>query len=356
MAYVEFKAVAKNFGNSVAVADLDLSIKQGEFFSLLGPSGCGKSTTLRMLAGFVKPSQGRIRVNGRDITALPPEARDIGIVFQNYAIFPHMTVFDNIAFGLVERKLPRTEIKQKVDAALAEVGMTGFEDRYERELSGGQKQRVALARVLVIEPEILLLDEPLSALDKKMREEMKFWIKNIQKSVGITTIYVTHDQSEALTMSDRIAVMDQGRVLQIGSPVEIYEQPASRFIAEFIGESNLLSGKVSALDGAACSVGLGETTVAGRLSQNASVSLGQDVALLIRPEMIRMHALDADEQPKLIGTVSEAIYQGSVVRYRVQAAGQEMMVEVANRPDLPRLDTGETVSAFWNAQSGVVIP
>lgn len=356
MAYVEFSTISKHFGNSVAVADLDLKIEQGEFFSLPGPSGCGKSTTLRMLAGFVKPSTGHIHVNGRDVTALPPEARDIGIVFQNYAIFPHMTVFDNIAFGLVERKLARAEIKQKVDAALAEVGMTGFEDRYERELSGGQKQRVALARVLVIEPEILLLDEPLSALDKKMREEMKFWIKNIQKSVGITTIYVTHDQSEALTMSDRIAVMDQGRVLQIGTPVEIYEQPASRFIAEFIGESNLLNGTVSAVDGAACSIGIGAAKVPGRLTQHNSVSKGQSVALLVRPEMIRLHALDGNEQPKLSGTVREIIYQGSVVRYRIQLEDQELMVEVTNRPDLPRLDLDDDVAVFWDADCGVVMP
>jgi putative spermidine/putrescine transport system ATP-binding protein len=356
MVYVEFSTISKHFGTSVAVVDLDLQIEQGEFFSLLGPSGCGKSTTLRMLAGFVKPTTGQIRVNGRNVTALPPEARDIGIVFQNYAIFPHMTVFDNIAFGLVERKLPRAEIKQKVDAALAEVGMTGFEDRYERELSGGQKQRVALARVLVIEPEILLLDEPLSALDKKMREEMKFWIKNIQKSVGITTIYVTHDQSEALTMSDRIAVMDQGRVLQIGTPVEIYEQPASRFIAEFIGESNLLDGTALDVDGAVCSIDIDGTTVTGRLTQNNAAVQGQAVTLLVRPEMIRLHSLDAREKPKLNGTVREIIYQGSVVRYRIQVGHQHVMVEVANRPDLARLDLDDDVEVYWNADSGVAIP
>ena len=356
MVYVEFSTISKYFGTSVAVADLDLQIEQGEFFSLLGPSGCGKSTTLRMLAGFVKPTTGQIRVNGRNVTALPPEARDIGIVFQNYAIFPHMTVFDNIAFGLVERKLPRAEIKQKVDAALAEVGMTGFEDRYERELSGGQKQRVALARVLVIEPEILLLDEPLSALDKKMREEMKYWIKNIQKSVGITTIYVTHDQSEALTMSDRIAVMDQGRVLQIGTPVEIYEQPASRFIAEFIGESNLLDGTALDVHGAVCSIDIDGATVTGRLTQNNAAIKGQAVTLLVRPEMIRLHSLDASEKPKLKGTVREIIYQGSVVRYRIQVGHQYVMVEVAHRPDLARLDLDDDVEVYWNADSGVAMP
>jgi putative spermidine/putrescine transport system ATP-binding protein len=356
MVYVEFSGISKHFGNAIAVADLDLSIEQGEFFSLLGPSGCGKSTTLRMLAGFVKPSTGRISVNDRDVTALPPEARDIGMVFQNYAIFPHMTVFDNIAFGLVERKLSRTEIKRKVDAALAQVGMSGFENRYERELSGGQKQRVALARVLVIEPEILLLDEPLSALDKKMREEMKFWIKDIQKSIGITTIYVTHDQSEALTMSDRIAVMDQGRVLQIGSPVEIYEQPSSRFIAEFIGESNLMKGSISAQNGEMCTVNIGTLSVPASLSKNTVVTSGQEVVVLIRPEIIRLIPLNADETPMLTGTVLESIYQGSVVRYRIGALGQQLMVEIANRPDLPRIHSGDDIALYWNAECAVVIP
>jgi putative spermidine/putrescine transport system ATP-binding protein len=248
MSSVEFQGVTKKFGKTVAVESTDIVIEQGEFFSLLGPSGCGKSTTLRMLAGFLTPTTGRIMVNGRDITDLPPEARGIGIVFQNYAIFPHMNVFDNIAFGLVERREDKATIKRKVDAALEQVGLTGYGERFERELSGGQKQRVALARVLVIEPEILLLDEPLSALDKQMREEMKFWIKGIQKSIGITTVYVTHDQSEALTMSDRIAVMNQGKMLQIGTPVEIYEKPTSRFIAEFIGDSNLLAATVLSMN------------------------------------------------------------------------------------------------------------
>ena len=236
MSFVTLEDISKSYGRTLAVESLDLGIGRGEFFSLLGPSGCGKTTTLRMLAGFVTPSSGRILIGGEDITRLPPEARNIGIVFQNYAIFPHMSVFDNIAFGLKMRKLDRAMIRTKVEAVLEQVGLSGMRERFERELSGGQKQRVALARVLVIEPEILLLDEPLSALDKKMREEMKFWIKDIQKSVGITTVYVTHDQAEALTMSDRIAVMNKGRMLQVGTPVEIYEQPASRFIAEFIGE------------------------------------------------------------------------------------------------------------------------
>ena len=348
MSYVEFRGVTKSFGKTLAVEELNLSIEQGEFFSLLGPSGCGKSTTLRMLAGFIAPSTGRIHVNARDITDLPPEARDIGIVFQNYAIFPHMNVFDNIAFGLVERKEDRSTIKRKVGAALDQVGLSGYGERFERELSGGQKQRVALARVLVIEPEILLLDEPLSALDKKMREEMKFWIKNIQKSVGITTIYVTHDQSEALTMSDRIAVMNEGKVLQIGSPVEIYEDPNSRFIAEFIGESNLLTGRM----------GSGEIDIGGTpvpVPDARGASNGDTVALLLRPEQVRLEPLSHEERPKLTGRIADEVYQGSIRRYLVETKGQTITVEVPNRPDLSQLPEGAEVSLYWHPGSSVVL-
>lgn len=347
MSFVDFQGVTKNFGRTVAVEELNLQIEKGEFFSLLGPSGCGKSTTLRMLAGFIAPSTGRIGVHGRDITTLPPEARDIGIVFQNYAIFPHMNVFDNIAFGLIERREDRATIKRKVDAALEQVGLSGYGERYERELSGGQKQRVALARVLVIEPEILLLDEPLSALDKKMREEMKFWIKNIQKSVGITTIYVTHDQSEALTMSDRIAIMNEGRVLQVGSPVEIYEHPNSRFIAEFIGESNLLSGRMA--EGGVMIGGIKVPV------PDASGQKDQEVALLIRPEQIRLEPISTDEIPKLEGSVIDEVYQGSIRRYLVETMGQRLNVEVPNRPDLAQLPPGADVSLYWRPESGVVL-
>ena len=356
MSFVEFQAISKVFGSTFAVEGLDLSIRRGEFFSLLGPSGCGKSTTLRMLAGFVSPTTGRIYVNRRDITGLPPEGRGIGMVFQNYAIFPHLTVFDNIAFGLVERRLPKAEIRTKVAAALEQVGMAGFDARYERELSGGQKQRVALARVLVIEPEILLLDEPLSALDKKMREEMKFWIKDIQKSIGITTIYVTHDQSEALTMSDRIAVMDKGRMLQVGTPVEIYEKPASRFIAEFIGDSNLLQVSVTRVNGAACEVDLGGAQVHARLPRTADISAGSAVGLLLRPEMVRIQPTAADETPKLSGRIADEVYQGSLRRYRIEAAAHELVVEVPNRPELNQLRPGDPVDLYWNEESGVVVP
>ena len=209
MSDVELSGLTKRYGETLAVADVSLRVEEGEFFSLLGPSGCGKTTTLRMIAGFVRPNEGRVFIGGEDMTLLPPERRGIGIVFQNYAIFPHMTVFDNIAFGLRMRKVPKREIRGRVGKALEQVNLDGYERRYQRELSGGEQQRVALARVLITEPKILLLDEPLSALDKKLREEMKYWIKELQQSLGITTVYVTHDQGEALTMSDRIAVMNQ---------------------------------------------------------------------------------------------------------------------------------------------------
>ena len=357
MSSVEFQGVTKHFGKTVAVESTDIAIEQGEFFSLLGPSGCGKSTTLRMLAGFLTPTTGRILVNGRDITDLPPEARGIGIVFQNYAIFPHMNVFDNIAFGLVERREDKTTIKRKVGAALEQVGLGGYEERFERELSGGQKQRVALARVLVIEPEILLLDEPLSALDKQMREEMKFWIKDIQKSIGITTVYVTHDQSEALTMSDRIAVMNQGKMLQIGSPVDIYEKPTSRFIAEFIGDSNLLDATVASLSDTGCSVDLGDgVTVDARVSEDVTVAPGDKIGLLLRPEMVRLAPSHDGEQPRLSGKVVNEVYQGALRRYRIRANKHEIVVEVPNRPELAQLTPGTPVDLFWSTQSGVVVP
>lgn len=357
MSFVEFEGITKRFGDVTAVDRTDLVIEQGEFFSMLGPSGCGKSTTLRMLAGFLTPTTGRIKVNGRDITDLPPEARGIGIVFQNYAIFPHMDVFDNIAFGLVERREDKATIKRKVEAALDQVGLAGYGDRFERELSGGQKQRVALARVLVIEPEILLLDEPLSALDKQLREEMKYWIKDIQKSVGITTVYVTHDQSEALTMSDRIAVMNKGRMLQIGTPVEIYEKPASRFIAEFIGDSNLLEVTVLSLDGATCQLDLGDgVIVPSRFSDKVKLTPGDRVGLLLRPEMIRLAASQTGEQPRLTGTIVDEVYEGAMRSYRIAAHSYEIVVEVPNRPELEKLGRGTSVNLFWSAQSGVAVP
>ena len=252
MAAVQLVGLTKKYAGHVAVSEINLKIASGEFFSLLGPSGCGKTTTLRMVAGFVAPDDGRILIDGDDIVDLPPEKRDVGIVFQNYAIFPHMNVADNIAFGLRMRKVEKPEIARRVRDALQQVGLSGYEQRFQKQLSGGEQQRVALARVLVTRPRILLLDEPLSALDKNLREEMKYWIKDLQKSLGVTTIYVTHDQSEALTMSDRIGVMNKSRVVRVGTPTEIYERPGDLFVTTFIGESNLLDATVERAGARAC--------------------------------------------------------------------------------------------------------
>ena len=356
MSFVIIEELTKTFEKTVAVQPLSLEIGQGEFFALLGPSGCGKSTTLRMLAGFIDPTAGRIQVRGQDITHLAPEARDIGIVFQNYAIFPHLSVYDNIAFGLVERKLPKELIRERVLAALEQVGLQGFEKRYEIDLSGGEKQRVALARVLVIEPRILLLDEPLSALDKKLREEMKLWIKQIQQQVGITTVYVTHDQGEALTMADRIGVMNQGRLLQVGTPQEIYEFPRSRFIGEFIGESNILQANVIEVKASECVLELlGRHTLANQIPES-NLQIGQTVGLLLRPEMIRLEPLQREESVKLEGTVIDMVYLGALKRYTIDLGGQRLNVEQPNRPEIALIELGQRVKLYWNPESTVVLP
>jgi spermidine/putrescine transport system ATP-binding protein len=245
---VELREVSKRFGEVEAVHQVSLQIREGEFFSLLGPSGCGKTTTLRMIAGFERPDAGEILIRGQRMNEVPPFHRPVNTVFQHYALFPHMTVFENVAFGLEMKRLPREEIRRRVAEALRLVRLTGLENRYPRQLSGGQQQRVALARALVNRPAVLLLDEPLGALDLKLRKEMQLELKNLQHQVGITFIYVTHDQEEAMTMSDRIAVMNQGRVLQVGTPVEIYERPATRFVADFIGETNFLEGRLVAFE------------------------------------------------------------------------------------------------------------
>ncbi len=245
---VRLEGVEKRYGDVVAVAGIDLDVRDGEFFSMLGPSGSGKTTTLRMIAGFELPTAGRVLLHGADVTTVPPFDRDVNTVFQDYALFPHMTVGDNVAYGLMVRKVPKAERATRVTDALRMVRLDGFEKRKPSQLSGGQRQRVALARALVNRPRVLLLDEPLGALDLKLREEMQIELKAIQQQVGITFIYVTHDQEEALTMSDRMAVFNGGRIEQIGAPAEVYERPASRFVAGFVGTSNLLSGEVAATD------------------------------------------------------------------------------------------------------------
>ncbi len=324
---IELVGVNKQFPSPgavvVAVEDMHLQVAPGEFFSLLGPSGCGKTTTLRMLAGFEEPSSGRILLYGRDMVGVPPYRRDVNMVFQHYALFPHMSVHDNIAFGLRYKKVPRDEIRRRVAEALRLVELEGREQRRPRQLSGGQQQRVALARALVNRPRALLLDEPLGALDLKLRRAMQLELKRIQREVGITFVYVTHDQEEALTMSDRLAVMSAGRIEQLGTPRELYERPATRFVANFLGTSNLFSGRLERRDDAWALDGLrpGERVLA--LDSNGRAA-GEDVEIAVRPEKIALRPLDSPPPAAhcaVRGTVAEVVYLGTSTSYSVKTDG-----------------------------------
>jgi putative spermidine/putrescine transport system ATP-binding protein len=317
----------KLFGAVHAIKDLDLSIGEGEFISLLGPSGCGKTTTLRCIAGFEYPDAGRILFDNQDVTDEPPEKRDLGMVFQNYALFPHLTVFQNLAFGLEMRKVKREEAKKRIDQVLGMVQLTTMLDRYPRQLSGGQQQRVALARALVIEPRILLLDEPLANLDAILREEMRFFIRDLQKRIGITTVYVTHDQAEAMVMSDRIAVMFDGEIAQLGAPAEIYDHPRTRRVASFIGRSNFIAGTVEGPAGAglwrvATSVG------AFVAASTEPLTAGRKVTIAARPEAIHMSTVAGDG--RLPCRVDQAYFLGNAVDHiAVLADGTRILVQAA---------------------------
>ena len=349
MAGVALSDVTKRFGTVEAVSHVSLHVEEGEFFSLLGPSGCGKTTMLRMLAGFISPTAGSISIGGINVTELPPEKRDVGIVFQNYAIFPHMNVYDNIGFGLRMRKVARPELDRRVRAALEQVGLRGYEKRYQREMSGGEQQRVALARVLVTQPRILLLDEPLSALDKKLREEMKYWIRDLHAQLGITAIYVTHDQGEALTMSDRIAVMRNGAVEQVGTPREVYEQPQTHFVTDFIGESNILPARVLEVDHEYVRLTLAGFSV---MAQRRDVSAGQQVSLVVRPEHVVL-GLDAERRDlnQLTGRVTKELYHGSLIRYELQVGEHSLVAESQNTLEQQVFPLGAEISVGWYPSS-----
>ena len=321
-AAIKLDQVTKTFdGRVMAVDAVTLDIAAGEFFSLLGPSGCGKTTSLRMIAGFEHPDSGRVHVGGRDITDLPVHRRDMGMVFQSYALFPHRTVAENVAFGLRMREVPKPEIERRVAAALAQVALTGFETRKPGQLSGGQQQRVALARALVVEPPVLLCDEPLGALDRKLRQQMQFELKELQKRLGVTLVFVTHDQEEALAMSDRIAVMNGGKVEQVGTPTEIYERPRTRFVADFIGEINILQE-------------------GGRLRA-------------LRPEKIR---LVAAEGARLSGTVETSNYLGGSTLLRVRpTTGPSMLVRETHAGERASRAPGDAVGLAWNDGDAVAL-
>ncbi len=357
MARVELREVTKRFDQMVAVDAVSQVIQDGEFFSLLGPSGCGKTTTLRMVAGFIEPTAGSILFDGRDVTNVPAHRRETGMVFQHYALFPHRTVLENVAFGLRMRKVPQDEIRRRVRDALALVELSGMEQRYPRQLSGGQQQRVALARVLVIEPKVLLLDEPLGALDKKLREQMQFELRRLQQKVGITTIYVTHDQEEALTLCDRIAVMKDGRIIQVGTPAEIYRQPASRFVADFIGSSNFLAGRVVGASGGEVEV---ETPTGWRLAASEAgrqrVQAGAPVFVAVRPERIRL----STEQPDLANRVHARLqgmkFIGDAILYQLTLeAGEQLTVKVPADRAAPQLEPGTTVWLGWRCEDSLLL-
>ncbi|MBU3737802.1 MAG: ABC transporter ATP-binding protein [Rhodoferax sp.] len=328
MTDVSLRSLTKSFGGAPAVDRVSLDFRNGEFVSLLGPSGCGKTTTLKLLAGFEMADAGSITFDAQDVSRVAAEKRDIGMVFQNYALFPHLTVQQNLAFGLEMRKVPRADIERRTAQALATVQLQGLGDRYPRQLSGGQQQRVALARALVIEPRILLLDEPLANLDARLRDEMREFIRDLQRRVGITTVYVTHDQAEALTMSDRVVVMFAGRVAQVGPPRDIYERPVSRAVAEFVGRVNLLAGTVLANGPDGCKV----RTVLGDIEvrQAADARVGTSVDIALRPEAI---ALQPASPGSFSGRVVAAAYAGGLIDYRIEIAGLTLHAQAfASRP------------------------
>ncbi len=393
---VELQHVVKRFGDTVAVHDLSLQIRDGEFFSLIGPSGCGKTTTLRMIAGFEQPTDGEIWIGGQPVAGVPAHRRPVNTVFQNYALFPHMTVAENVAFGLEMQKVPKPEIRKRVEEALELVRLPQMAERKPKQLSGGQQQRIALARALVNRPQVLLLDEPLGALDLKLRRAMQIELKQIQSEVGITFIYVTHDQEEAMTMSDRIGIMNEGYLQQVGSPHEVYEQPVNRFVADFIGETNFLPATVTRLETEEehPMVALAGGVQVLAADQGHDLVLGQPVTLTLRPERINLYpqgkvdvlkaesGLESEELERILGAkipgavdmkefllaepenvvldgvLNEAYYIGTDTRFLVTLeGGARLVVRQQNygpRYDLP-YDVGSQVYVQWAAENAQIL-
>ena len=346
--------VWRRYGNVTAVGGVSLTVGAGEFVSLLGPSGSGKTTLLMMLAGFEEPDQGRLTVGDRDITRVAPNKRDIAMVFQRYALFPHMTVADNIAFPLRMRRVGRAERDEKVRRALEMVKLDAHAERKPAELSGGQQQRVALARAIVFEPPVILMDEPLGALDKKLRQHMQIELRQLQQRLGATVIYVTHDQEEALTMSDRVAVMNGGSLAQLGRPRELYDRPADAFVADFIGEMNLLPGQVDSGAGETCSVRCASGLA---LATGTGLVPGARVRLAVRPEHVELARDAAGDAPGLRGEVTQSVFNGANTAVQVELRGGDTLrVDVGARSELALLQPGTPVIARWPAGSAIVFP
>ncbi len=341
---IELVSLTKRF-SEIAVDNIDLQIASGEFFSLLGPSGCGKTTTLRLIAGFEQPTSGRILLDGQDLSAVPPHRRNVNTVFQSYALFPFLTVFDNVAFGLRNKKLPKAELQKRVDSALDLVKLRAFEKRRPGQLSGGQQQRVALARALVLQPSVLLLDEPLGALDAKLRRSLKVELKALQEQVGITFLYVTHDQEEALTMSDRLAVMRDGRIVQIGSPTQVYEAPADTYVADFLGVSNLMPVDVTSRGpGSRAEVRLGESVLT---VDHGGLDAPDNAHAIIRPERVRIEEFGSVGPNRVPAMVERLVYLGSATQVHLRlAAGIDIQALLQNDGGQAELAQGTPVHAF----------
>lgn len=354
--YVRFINVKKSYDQkNLVVKDFNLDIRKGEFVTLLGPSGSGKTTCLMMLAGFEDVSSGVIEIDGRSVQDIAPYHRNIGMVFQHYALFPHMTIGENLAYPLKVRKLPAAEVKRKVDEALALVELNDFAKRYPGQLSGGQKQRVALARSLIFEPSIVLMDEPLGALDKNLREHMQYEIKRLHEQLGFTTIYVTHDQTEALTMSDRIAVFNDGVVQQCAPPSALYETPANSFVADFIGENNHIHGKVEANDGKIAEISLSRGDRVHALDINCP-AVGQPCILAVRPENLFIAGPGRELDNLISAEFITRLYVGDSIRYFFRMSdGAELMVKVLNDQDAPRIDTGSQTRLTWATDRGLAL-
>ena len=358
--FIRIRNVSKRFGDFLAVADINLDIKRGELFAILGGSGCGKTTLLRMLAGFEAPSAGTIEIDGVDITNLPPYERPVNMMFQSYAVFPHMDVAANVAYGLKKEGRPASEIASRVDEALALVQMQDFHSRKPDQLSGGQRQRVALARALIKRPKVLLLDEPLAALDKKLREQTQFELMNIQDELGVTFVVVTHDQEEAMILSSRIAVMNQGRFLQVGEPKEVYEYPASRFVADFIGTINTFEGTVTSVGEEGISVAADEAGSELSALGTHQLDVGQNVCIAIRPEKIFISKREPDngDDTKMDGVVEDLGYFGNISLYRVRLeSGKIVQVSAQNRTRSAQrfLEWDDEIWISWHPRSAVVL-
>ena len=347
---IQLENVVKFYDSNQVVKNLNLNIYEGEFITLLGPSGCGKTTTLRMIAGFEEVTQGKILLDGENVAGIPPYLRNVNTVFQSYALFPHMNLFDNVAFGLVEKRMKKAEIKEKVQEALEMVQLHGFEKRMPNQISGGQKQRIAIARALVNSPKVLLLDEPLGALDLKLRKQMQVELKHLQQKLGITFIYVTHDQEEALTMSDRIAIMNGGVMEQIGSAREIYERPRTKFVADFIGESNLMEAYITSLENDEVEL----TFEFGKAkARTKEFRMEEMVYISVRPEHIKC-SREPVEGFSIVGIVKESIYVGATIKTTVELSNGQQ-IKITNFSEDEIYKDGEMVYLFWKEGKAVVL-